>query len=210
MSAALRIQKALEALAHASDWIVMDNFSKQDVVVCARRLKTGHFEVALILPEHLLQELTDDMSGDVGSSTYYASLPLHPEALKRMGVDLHVYPMSSAADAAEFMAGCRRTECPICQQRFSGAPLEDGVCLGCFATSEVVAPEEPCVICQVENKYELHGKMLVACNRCKKHTCVACRDKQYKANGGRFTCPACRYEYGLASGQGRVRVCWYE
>jgi hypothetical protein len=207
MAAALRIQKALEALAPASDWMVMDSGSQQDAVACARRLKIGRFEVALILPEHL-EELTHELSGDVGRSTYYASLPLHPEALKHMGVDLHAYDMSSAADAAEFMAACHRAECRICHHRFSGAALEEGVCLRCFATSETVAPEEPCVVCQVENKFELQGKFVVACNLCKKPTCLACMKKLFQAHS--YSCPACRNgQHGIARWEGKAQMCWY-
>jgi hypothetical protein len=208
MPTALRIQKALEALAPGSNWIVMDPGSQEDAVACARRLKTGRFEVALILPEQL-EELTEELSSGVDRDGYYASLPLHPEVLKHMGVKSHVYAVSSsAAAAAEFIAGCHMSECPVCQLRFSGAPLEDGVCLNCYATRETVAPEEPCVVCQVENKFELHGKMLVACAQCKKHTCLACRDKQFKVARS-YSCPACRNKCGIAPWLGKARLCWF-
>jgi hypothetical protein len=150
--------------------------------------------VAVILPEQL-EELTEELSGGVDRDGYYASLPLHPEVLKYMGVKSHVYAISSAADAAEFIAGCHMSECPVCQLRFSGSPLEDRVCLNCYVTRDTAAPEEPCVVCQVENKFELHGKMLVACAQCKKHTCLACRDKPLEVQGGSFLLLPCLQEH---------------
>jgi hypothetical protein len=205
---AQRTQKVLEALAPASDWIVMGPGCQEDAVACARRLKTGRFEVALILPEQL-EKLTEELSGSVDRDGHYASLPLHPEVLKHLGVKSHVYAISSAADAAEFIAGCHMSECPVCRLRFPGSPLEDGVCLNCYVTRDTAAPEEPCVVCQVENKFELHGKMLVACAQCKKHTCVACRDKHFKVARS-YSCPACRRECGISHWEGEFRVCWYE
>lgn len=207
MSAAQRIQKALEALAPGSDWLVMATKSnRQDAIAYARRLQTGSFEAALVLPEHL-EELTDELTGEERGG-HFSSLVLRPEALKQLGVPCNVFPMSSAADAAQFMAECHRTACTQCDWRFPGAALEGGVCLHCYATLETVAPEEPCVVCQVEDKLELHGRLLVACLDCKKYTCIACRDKHGKVDRS-LKCPACRGVMGIGGGA-KVRLCWYE
>ena len=72
--------------------------------------------------------------------------------------------------------------CMVCALLFQ----EQLVMLVCTRFGEV-SPKDPCVVCHVQNKQSMHGRLVVECKQCKKRTCLKCRKKLT-----RLDCPACR------------------
>jgi len=204
------LEAALEQLTPKMGWLVFDSKQAEDVVPCVRLNSAGRYEVAMITPEamrELEHHLLDDEDWhDLG---YSASLPCHPDTLKEMGIHVPIKKGLTLADAARFMTLWHRGFCPTCHERFSGAGLcGEGVCLMCFTMFDRESPEDPCVVCQ-EDQLSMHGRLVVECKLCKKHTCMKCRQKQYVVGFNR-DCPACRCPGGIHTANTKsVKVCWY-
>ena len=206
------LQAALERLTPEMGWLVLDPHNRQDVVPCARRRTTDrNYDVALIAPEHMreleLHLLTDDhwsASGD--GDGYSGSLPCHPDTLKAMGIYLPIHPRLTLPGAVRLMAAWQRSSCRVCKNRFAGAKLcEEGLCLMCYTMFGEVSPEDPCVVCQVEDKRIMHRRLVVECKQCKKHTCLECCEKLT-----RLDCPACRSPLELCHAtRSNVKLCCY-
>lgn len=169
--------------------------------------------MALIAPE-LKQELEHrllDMNewSEEGVRTYSNSLPCHPDTLKEMGTAVSIFKASTLAEAVRLMTVWDRKVCPTCRTRFAGATVnKDGVCLRCYTMFECRSPEDPCVVCQ-EDEQRMHGRLVVECPQCKKHTCMVCREKQVNV-GRNWNCPACRCRDGIFVANTRsVKLCWY-
>jgi hypothetical protein len=180
------------------------------VVTCVRQSSSGGYEVAMITPEatrELEHHLLDEQ--DWHEPGYSPSLPCHPDTLKEMGIHVPIKKGLTLADAARFMTLWHRGFCLSYHERFSGAGLcGGGICLMCFTMFDRESPEDPCVVCQ-EDQLNMHGRLVVECKQCKKHTCMKCRQEQYVV-GFNHDCPACRCPGGnhIANTKS-VKLCWY-